>query len=323
VSKARDKAGSGADISGISTEIKKLRGSDWAETSVYYLERYLGEKRTLAYFDTKKEAEAFVKEASEKGIDVDFVHSGRKKSDNEAAIERFNQKGLRVLASVDMISEGYDVDAEAVLIDKTTTSKKEYRQIIGRCARSYGEDKINKSVVLDLGASTYLYGEMEAQAAMNNIRGKLDTKVMGQNDILPEQSIGKNNIWVEVSSEKSKAYATAIDGQLIYVVPMEDNYAAFASYKDRKGQHFEMLSIEGQRKGMPTRDAFGKWAEDAVRRNERHLARLSSSNSTDRLEQMVSQDWIRSSSSIDKSLAIITQYAPAMAAQQSQAFQRA
>ena len=289
-------------FSGLATQIEKNLPADWVETQLYYYEKHLSQCQTIAFFDTVKEAEAFTKLAKTEGHDVEIIHSGRKASDNDQALERFkaNKKGL--IVSIDMISEGFDVDARGILLCKKRTSNDEFRQIIGRSSRSFGETKSERSVLVDLGASTRLHGDIVVQARVSQVR--LGSREEPEARLAPESG-EKNGIWKHVPDKEPNAWATAIDGRIIYAIPTEQGYLAFESKKDRKGQRLEMLTIEGEKKGRPTKPAFLKWATEAIRRNERALARMVSSASVDNLDQMIKRDWERHSSSIKSAYSMI------------------
>lgn len=289
-------------FTGLAMQIEKNLPADWVETQLYYYERHLSQCKTIAFFDTVKEAETFTKLAVAEGHDVDLIHSGRKATENDRALERFktNDKGL--IVSVDMISEGFDVDARGILLCKKRTSNDEFRQIIGRSSRSFGQPKSERSILVDLGASTRLHGDIVVQARISKVR--LGSQDQADLRLAPESG-HKNGIWKHVPDKDPNAWVTAIDGRIIYAIPTKQGYLAFESKKNRKGQSLEMLTIEGEMKGRPTKQAFLKWANNAIKRNERALARMVSSASLDSLDQMVKRDWERHASSIRNAYSMI------------------
>jgi superfamily II DNA or RNA helicase len=304
----------GTDLeSGIGRDLGKIRDEDWSYQLVNVYERYLEDRKTLAFFDSIKEANAFAKEASDRGHPVEVMHSGFTDEQNERKLDFFRESKKGLLVSVDMINEGVDVDADGILLDKKTTSATEYKQIVGRESRSHGEDKKRKSLLVDTGASTLIHGNITAQADLQTVRGKLETKVVSGKDLLPDTPGGGFKPWVSLAtSEKNdKVWGTSIDGAVVYAIPTEKGYAAFMSSNSKKGSRVDLLQIEGERKGMPSAEALSDWIAQAVQRNERNLARLvgSTKGSETKLDQIVKDDWERNGSSIEQSVKMMMAYA--------------
>ena len=281
---------------GLATKIAEVQPEDWRETEFYYYDRYLADRKTIVFHDSVKEAEEFTALAAENGVKIAALHSGNPKWKNDQILDSFKNGELMAVASVDMISEGFDVDARGILLCKKRTSNDEYRQLVGRASRSYGLPKSEKSVLVDLGASTRLHGDIVVQARVSKMRAEGRESKNAVN-LAPEMG-EKNGVWRHVPEKEPDAWATQIDGRLIYAIPNGPEYIVFESRKDKKGQRLEMLTIEGEKKGRPQRDSFIEWATDAIRRNERTIARVLSSSSVDNLDAWIDRDWQRHASTI-------------------------
>lgn len=314
------KAKTGVDLeSGISKELGRLRGDDWAHQLVNVYERHLEDRKVLGFFDSIKEATAFMTEAQGRGHQADIIHSRMTTKQNEQAVADFRSGRSKLLVSVDMIGEGLDVDADGVLLDKKTTSRQQYQQIVGRESRSHGVNKAVKSKLVDTGASTHIHGEISALAQIQNVRGGIDRNTVTPESLLPDAGKAKFNHWVEKKrpDQKESVWGTSMDGKIVYAVPTATGYVAFLSSRAKTGAKIDLLEIDGQRKGRPTREAMGKWVSDAMRRNEYDLGRLTGriSSGVTELARMIDEDWSRNAGSIEKSIGMLTSQMPAVAAQ--------
>lgn len=290
----------GADIDGIGAEIGRNLPENWNETMAWHYAKNFDQVPTLSFFDTVKEAEDFAKEVREFGIEIETLHSGKGKNANADILENFETGKLKGIASVDMISEGFDVDAKGLFLGKKTTSLREYKQIIGRGSRSYGEDKAEKALLLDMGASTLMHGEITAQAAANNLRKAIDGKSMAP-EIAPESEKARA-IWKPIDG--TKAYAAPIGDRVVYALPSPNGYIAMASSTDRKGARLNLLEIDGQRRGQPSREAFIEWSTEAIRGSERSLARIMSSKGG--VDAVIEADWKRNGPSVQKNIELLS-----------------
>lgn len=295
------KKGHGSKAESIGSAIRKQLPDDWMEIQAWHYSKEMSERQTISYFDSVKEAEAFKKELKEFGIDVETVHSGRKNKENEKAFADFESGAIKGLVSVDMISEGTDVDARGIFIGKITTSETEYRQINGRATRSYGATKEEKSLVYDMGASTHMHGEMNAQASINNIAKNIESTSRQTMDLRPGSKDARA-IWRKIAG--TEAYAAPIDNTIVYAVKKDDEYIAVQSLKDRKGARIQLLTIDGEKKGRPRGDAFHKWSEEAIRKSEKSIARLMSQNGG--LDALIAADWQKNGSSVQRNIEMMS-----------------
>lgn len=294
-----------AELNGIGSRIRNALPEDWNESIAWQYSKHFSETKTISFFDSIKEAEAFAKELKEYGINVQTVHSKRSDKENQSAFERFEKGNLMGIVSIDMVSEGYDVDARGLFLAKLTTSAKEYRQIVGRGARSFGTFKGNKTKMIDVGASTFLHGEISAQANINNIAKNIESTSRATMNLEPESDEARL-IWRPL--EGVRGFAAPIQDGIIYAVPNSNGYFAMRSIKDRKGTRIHLLDIDGQKKGRPSKEAFMGWAENAIRTSEKFIARAMSQAGG--IDAIIEADWKAHSKSVLQNIALMAQPMP-------------
>ncbi len=290
----------GADIEGIGREIKKRQPEDWNETLAWQYSKEFSGIQTISFFDTVKEANAFAKELRDFDIDVVPLHSGNSRKENERILSDFKSGKIPGIASVDMVSEGFDVDARGLFLAKRTTSKTEYRQIVGRGSRSFGESKEQKTKLVDMGASTFLHGEIGAQADINNLKQKIDGE-QSRTNLAPESEEARG-IWRPV--EGTETFAATLGGRIIYAHASQDGYIAMSSHHTKKGSQLKLLEIDGQKKGRPTKEAFLQWTGNAIRQSEKAIARIMSTAGG--IDAFIAEDWQRNASSVKRNVELMS-----------------
>lgn len=315
-----------ADLEGgIKTSLTKMRADDWPDQLVYQYKEHLEDKRTLAFFDEIKDLKAFMDAAKKEGITVAAIHSKQDREENERLKEAFEKGHIKVLASVDMISEGYDIDCTGILLDKKTTSMTEFRQIIGRGSRGHGEDNKARAVLIDTGASTLMHGNIAAQIAANDLRANLEGGRMPNEALLPGKSEAAKLTWVEMTVESTgrKVWGTSVGKSVIYAVPTEDGYATFEKKTEQKNMSksksaskagikgkigintVELLKIEGVNiKGRHTAKDLGSWYAKQILSDGGRVGRLinETRSGMTSLQEIVLTDWKESASSIESNM---------------------
>jgi len=291
----------------VGEKIRKQLPDDWMTTMAWHYDRRFREVPTISFFDTIPEAEAFAKELKDFGIEAQTVHSRRKPEDNNKTFDDFESGRIKGLISVDMISEGYNVDARGLFLGKLKTSIREYRQIIGRGARGFGQDKEENTLFVDMGASTYLHGNIAAQADISDVKSRIIGAAKKAIDLIPESEESRV-YWKKLPT--MDGYATATKNGVVYAIPNKDGYIAFESMNDRKGTKVKLLDIEGQKKGRPSREAFRRWTEGAIRTSEKFITRAISQ--TGGIEALIAKDWQMNGDSIRQNIALMTQPVMAM-----------
>jgi hypothetical protein len=154
-----------------------------------------------------------------------------------------------------------------------------------------------------------MHGNITAQADINNLAKNIESTSRQTIDLSPESDQARA-IWRPV--EGGKAYAATIDNTVVYAVPNDTGYIAMQSLKDRKGHRIQLLDIEGERKGRPSKEAFRSWSEDAIRRSERSLARIMSKEGG--IDSLIAEDWSRNAVSVNRNIEMMR--APQMIMQQ-------
>lgn len=323
---SKRKSSKSADLeTGVGKAVTKMRGDDWAEQLVNKYEEHLVKKKTLAFFDSIKDANAFIAEALERNHPVAALHSGQSKAENDNLKAAFKDGRIKLLASVDMISEGYDIDCTGILLDKKTTSPTEYKQILGRGSRGHGDEDGPIAVMVDTGASTHMHGNIAAQAIVQTMRGEIERKTRSNESLLPDSPDTAFKPWVEmkVPGTDQKIWGTSVDGGVVYAVPTETGYAAFNSVVERKVAQVRLIQIENESKGRPSREAFADWVADKVLTNATGIASLIGTRKGDKtqLEHIVAEDWKKNAGSIQKNLEEFRKY-PAVSVQRQAAMQQ-
>lgn len=313
---------SGTFESGIAKQISQMRGPDWAEQLANQYERVLAGKKVLCFFDSIKDAKAFAAEMTEREIPVAAIHSGQSVKQNDLCRAAYETGAVRTLISVDMISEGYDIDCDGILLDKKTTSATEYKQIIGRESRGHGEDQgDNKAILLDTGASTLIHGDIAILAQMQTTQGNLERKTFSASDFLPDAPSQRFKGWVplEIPGSDGKAWGTNLNNKIVYVAQVGQGFAAFEKANGKKGEGVKLLNIEGiPVKGRFTHEALGEWVAKAVKDTGNSITNLMARTRSGptRLETMVSEDWKRSASTVRSTVEMFKQYPSAALAHQ-------
>lgn len=92
--------------------------------------------RTIGFACTVSHASAMVAIFKEAGISAEYIAGSRTAKENEIILKQFRDGQLKVMWSVDMVSEGFDVsECEAVILARPTQSLSLFLQQIGRVMR--------------------------------------------------------------------------------------------------------------------------------------------------------------------------------------------
>ena len=147
---------SGSDYS-ISSMQEHLMKSKITGEAVNEWRKYANEKQTIVFCVSIKHAEFTAAMFSIVGHKAEVLTSRNTKEEREAIIMRFKNKETRLLVSVDIISEGFDVPScEAVILMRPTKSLSLYLQQVGRALRTHeGKDK---AIILDHAGNCFRHG---------------------------------------------------------------------------------------------------------------------------------------------------------------------
>jgi superfamily II DNA or RNA helicase len=293
---------------GITRDMRALLPDNWTEVCADMFDRHLHDRRSLGFQERIKEAEELREELGGRGYNVATIHSRVKNADK--VLRDFRHGAYDALMSVDMISEGYDVPAcEGVLLTKHQTSKKELQQIYGRISRGLGgeTERTRLPLLVDLGASTRMHGDLGAIAQVQSLRGDIERDAVTPHELLPGKSTRAFSPWVPLSPVRPDApqvYGTSIDGRLIYAAETAKGFVAVTTeHHQKKGDKVELFVVPGAaRKGVVDPDRLGAWMRDRIPTNERELAQMTarSERGMSRLESLLKADFDRNGPSITR-----------------------
>lgn len=290
---------------GVTKEMRDLLPHDWIELCADMYERHLAGRQNLGFQERIKEAEELREELSGRGHRVATVHS--KVRDVERVMKDYKSGEYEALLSVDMISEGWDVpECRGILLTKYQTSAGELKQIYGRTSRGIDRTGVDdKSLLVDMGASTLMHGDLGAIAKLQSLRGDIDRDVVASEELLPGKSQRSFSPWVALEPLRTGApqvYGTSIDGRLIYASETPKGYVALTTaHHEKRGDKVELFEVPGQdRKGIVGADRLGDWMRGRIHNNERALAQMTSRSERgmSRLESLLREDFDRHGASI-------------------------
>jgi len=158
---------------GLAKALSRHRPPDFLQTAIREWRRANGGEvvPTFAYASTIKDAERLRDAMVDDGVRTAVIHSLLSKKDRDQAFADYRAGRIDVLSSVDMLCEGVDITkTRSLLCLKETTSRAEWIQINGRGARAHTEGDYDKAhyTVIDLGASTYMHGDMTRYRKIEN-----------------------------------------------------------------------------------------------------------------------------------------------------------
>ena len=261
--------------SGIEAMLTRGRPADFNDVAVSAWERSAGGQPTFAYAHRTKEAEDLAKAFRERGIPAETYHSGVDAATRNRRMEAFKGRGLPVLVSVDMLSEGIDVPLAAVTLNtKPITTANEMIQIIGRGQRAYRSEAPDgtpahkeSALHIDLGASTFLHGTSQANVAIEAL-GHHGGKATPM------------RVWKRVAAD---AFALRRNESTMFAVRMPDaaqpshEYALYVRSEDRgRGARENGRTVMRASTPFASREEVQGFGRDQARANPRHYAMLES-----------------------------------------------
>ncbi len=139
-------------------------------------QRYAADKRAIAFCSSIRHAQivrSAFEDAGIPAVDIDGTLSAAERS---SRIEAFKTGQIRVLVSVDLISEGFDVPGcECVLLLRPTASLSIYLQQVGRALRPSGAE----AIVLDCAGNLAEHG-LPCQTRQWSLQGTAKSRDMDQ-----------------------------------------------------------------------------------------------------------------------------------------------
>lgn len=119
--------------------------------------KYANDKQTIVFCVSIKHATMVTNMFTLLGHKAEMISSHNTKEERETVINNFKEKRTKLLVSVDIISEGFDVPScEAIILLRPTKSLSLYMQQVGRGLRTY-EGK-EHAIVLDHAGNCFRHG---------------------------------------------------------------------------------------------------------------------------------------------------------------------
>jgi superfamily II DNA or RNA helicase len=120
------------DLEKIMTQ-KKIIGD-----TIQQYQRFVDGKQTLVFCPTIYHSKVLTQRFTEAGYDAVHVDGTTPKSERAHYVSDFSQNKIKIMCSVDIFSEGFDVPRiEAVLLTRSTMSLGLFRQQVGRALRVF------------------------------------------------------------------------------------------------------------------------------------------------------------------------------------------
>lgn len=125
------------------TDQKKLIGD-----MVEHYHKVIEGKKTMVMAVNIAHAEHISAQFNENGVKSDFIHCYLPHDEIREKLDRFKNNGVMIMASVDMLSRGFDMPScEAIIVGRPTKSVNYHIQALGRVLRPYNGKE--KAIILD------------------------------------------------------------------------------------------------------------------------------------------------------------------------------
>lgn len=119
--------------------------------------KYAEDKQTIVFCASIKHAIIMARMFTLLGHKAEAISSENTKEEREIIIQNFKEKKTKLLVSVDIISEGFDVPScEAVILLRPTKSLSLYMQQVGRGLRTFEGKK--HAIILDHAGNCFRHG---------------------------------------------------------------------------------------------------------------------------------------------------------------------
>lgn len=141
--------------------------------------KYANEKQTIVFCVSIKHATMVTNMFTLLGHKAEMISSHNSKEERETVINNFKEKRTKLLVSVDIISEGFDVPScEAIILLRPTKSLSLYMQQVGRGLRTF-EGK-QHAIILDHAGNCFKHGlptqHREWELTHDKVRAAQQTK---------------------------------------------------------------------------------------------------------------------------------------------------
>lgn len=139
-------------------------------------QRYAAGKRAIAFCSSIRHAQVVRSAFENAGIPAVDIDGTLNAAERSSRIEAFKSDQIRVLVSVDLVSEGFDVPGcECVLLLRPTASLSVYLQQVGRALRPSSAE----AIVLDCAGNVAEHG-LPCQLRQWSLQGVVKSRDMGQ-----------------------------------------------------------------------------------------------------------------------------------------------
>lgn len=230
------------DPAGATTWFEKNRPSDYLQQCVSQWSQHAADRSTIAFVYRIDEAERMRAAFLAAGISASVIHSDLNQQQIKDAIAAYRDGQTKVLISVDMVGEGFDVPkTDAVIIARALTTRAQYHQMIGRCMRNY--PGAPQPLVLDAGLSVRQHGDLNtyisAQKYMHNraaeaAAGKIqpiNSQITADNEISPPAG----SPWNEIKNPPPLYYLRGAMNAVIAVPVDNEHYRLHYYARDKSG----------------------------------------------------------------------------------------
>lgn len=243
---------------GLQTLIRNGRTDGFMDLAVRMIREHgLAGKPTLSFTDRIEEANALTEAMQKAGMTAGVIHSKMPQKEISSTIRAYEEGRITKLNSVDMIGEGFDAPNTAGVMNlKAIMSRVEYMQVAGRAQRALAGK--GDGVLIDLGATTAIYGSMEEFRRMQQFL---------EHPTRP----GDLNPWLTLTKEPYiRALVTGRDVHFAIGItnpanPKETGYHIVRSYENRTNQ---ARQLEHVRPNMMSARDLTTFAREQIERNQ-------------------------------------------------------
>jgi DNA repair protein RadD len=138
--------------------------------------QYAGGRQTIAFCTTVRHAQLVCQAFVDAGIAAISIDGSLAAAERQRRLDLFRTRQVRILVSVDLISEGFDVPGcECVLLLRPTASLSIYLQQVGRALRP----SASEAVILDCAGNSLEHG-LPCQDRAWSLEGSAQDREMGQ-----------------------------------------------------------------------------------------------------------------------------------------------
>lgn len=230
------------DPAGATTWFEKTRPSNYLQQCVSQWSQHASDRSTIAFVYRIDEAERMRDAFVAAGVSASVIHSNLTQQQIKDAITAYRDGRTKVLISVDMVGEGFDVPkTDAIIIARALTTRAQYHQMIGRCMRNY--PGAPQPLVLDAGLSMRQHGDLKTYiSAQKYMHDRAAEAAAGKIQLINSQLSADNELsssggspWSEIKNPPPLYYLRGAMKAVI-AVPVDDEHYRLHYYaRDKSG----------------------------------------------------------------------------------------